>query len=130
MITGVYEAVLYSNDIEAAVAFYRDVLGLRLAKPPTNYSAVFRMSPDSMLIVFDAKVSKLAGRGAPSHGTVGQGHVAFHIASGTYDDWQRRLSVAKLIELERSWDPGGRSIYVCDPAGNSIELVEGQVWPG
>ena len=27
MITGVYEAVLYSDDIEAAVAFYRDVLG-------------------------------------------------------------------------------------------------------
>ncbi len=130
MITGVYEAVLYSNDIDAAVTFYRDVLGLRLAKPPTNYSAVFRMSPESMLIVFDASVSKLPGRGAPPHGTVGQGHVAFHITPGTYDDWQRRLSAAHLIELERDWEPGGRSIYVRDPAGNSIELVEGQAWPG
>ncbi len=128
MITGVYEAVLYSNDIEAAVAFYRDVLGLQLAKPPTNYSAVFRMSPVSMLIVFDANVSKLAGRGAPHHGTIGPGHIAFHIAPGTYDDWQRRLSAAKLIELERGWETGGRSIYVRDPAGNSIELVDGQVW--
>ncbi len=35
------------------------------------------------------------------------------------------------IELEREvdWPQGGRSIYVRDPAGNSVELVEGDLWP-
>jgi catechol 2,3-dioxygenase-like lactoylglutathione lyase family enzyme len=38
---------------------------------------------------------------------------------------------ARGIEIEREvgWDEGGRSIYFRDPAGNSVELIEGEAWP-
>ena len=31
-------------------------------------------------------------------------------------------------EREISWPLGGRSVYFRDPAGNSVEYVEGQIW--
>jgi catechol 2,3-dioxygenase-like lactoylglutathione lyase family enzyme len=35
----------------------------------------------------------------------------------------------KGVEIEReiSWS-GGRSVYFRDPAGNSVEFVEGEIW--
>jgi hypothetical protein len=33
------------------------------------------------------------------------------------------------IEREIAWDEGGRSLYVRDPDGNSVELIEGEAWP-
>jgi catechol 2,3-dioxygenase-like lactoylglutathione lyase family enzyme len=32
------------------------------------------------------------------------------------------------IEREITWPRGGRSIYFRDPANNSVEFVEGEIW--
>jgi catechol 2,3-dioxygenase-like lactoylglutathione lyase family enzyme len=32
------------------------------------------------------------------------------------------------IEREITWPLGGRSVYFRDPAGNSVEFVEGEIW--
>ena len=32
------------------------------------------------------------------------------------------------IETEVEWPGGGRSIYVRDPAGNSVELASSTIW--
>ena len=44
--------------------------------------------------------------------------------------WRNRLGEHEIeIECEVAWDSGGRSLYVRDPAGNSVELTEDELWP-
>ena len=128
-ISRVFETVLYTPDVPAAVPFYRDILGLPLLRPPTGQSAVFRVSAESMLLVMDPVYSEQKGRGAPHHGSRGQGHAALRIDDGDYDAWKAWLGAKGVaIEMEVKWPPGGRSIYFRDPAGNSVELAAGDVW--
>ena len=43
--------------------------------------------------------------------------------------WRDRLAAARVeIEAEIEWPRGGRSIYVRDPAGNSVELAPAGIW--
>ena len=84
-----------------------------------------------MLLVFDPVRASAAGRPVPSHGAVGSGHVAFSVEVGGIDAFADELQWRGVeIECEITWDEGGRSLYVRDPAGNSIELVEGEAWSG
>ncbi len=129
-ITGVYETVLYAPDVAAAAAFYADVLGLRLIDGPDELAAAFRLDDGGVLLIFDPSRASVPGRPAPSHGATGAGHVAFSVEDGTLAAWAEKLRERGVeIELERPWRRGGRSIYVRDPAGNSVELVEGDLWP-
>jgi catechol 2,3-dioxygenase-like lactoylglutathione lyase family enzyme len=129
-ITGIYETVLYAEDVAAAAAFYADILGLRLVDGPDELAAAFRLDDGGVLLIFDPSRSSVPGRPAPSHGATGAGHVAFSVDKGTLDAWADSFRGRGIqIELERPWQSGGRSIYVRDPAGNSVELVEGDFWP-
>jgi len=122
---GVYETVVYAPDLEAAAAFYRDVLGLRQVD-----DRAFRLDDDGILLLFDPAQSSQPGRLVPSHGPSGGSvHVAFSVVS--LDRWRERLAAAGVeIEHEHEWARGrARSLYVRDPAGNSVELVEGDLWP-
>jgi len=122
----VYETVVYATDYEAARAFYRDVLGLREVE-----NGAFRLDDDGMLLLFDPTESSRPGRMVPSHGPTGASHVAFSVGEGELDAWRDRL-VEHGVELEQDqdWQRGGaRSLYVRDPAGNSVELVDGELWP-
>jgi catechol 2,3-dioxygenase-like lactoylglutathione lyase family enzyme len=126
----VYETVLYATDVAATARFYADVLGLRLVEGPDELAAAFRLDDDGVLLIFDPERASVPGRAVPSHGATGAGHVAFSVGEGELD-----AAVAELrergIEIEREveWPQGGRSIYLRDPAGNSVELVEGELWP-
>jgi catechol 2,3-dioxygenase-like lactoylglutathione lyase family enzyme len=123
----VYETVVYANDLEAARAFYRDVLGLREVE-----DGVFRLDDDGVLLLFDPAESSRPGRVVPSHGPEGATHLAFSIDEGELDAWRERLAAHGVeLEQEQQWQRGGaRSLYVRDPAGNSVELVAGELWPG
>jgi catechol 2,3-dioxygenase-like lactoylglutathione lyase family enzyme len=122
----VYETVLYAPDVGAAHDFYRDVLGLR-AVSVDELAAAFRLDDGGMLLVFAPQLSSQPGRRVPSHGASGTGHVAFSVER--LDEWRERLRAAGVaVEREVEWN-GGRSVYVRDPAGNSVELVEGDIWP-
>jgi len=128
-ILGVYETVLYAPDPRAAAAFYRDTLGLRQVEVPDDLSAVFRLPAGQMLLIFNPLKSSQPGRPVPSHGSAGPGHIAFGIEAGTYEDALDALR-GKGIQIEREVDWGrGRSVYLRDPAGNSVELVDGDIWP-
>lgn len=148
--TGIYETILYGEDLGAMERFYREVVGLRMVSRVEERSRGFRVSASQMLLVFRASVTRLGHPMVPTHGATGEGHVAFSIEPGTYEAWRERLADAGIaIEKEVCWPapgeprPGGgrgegrgegecvaRSIYVRDPAGNSVEFVEGQIWPG
>ena len=130
MIRGVYETVLYAEDVGAAASFYAEALGLRLVEEPDELAAAFRLPDGGMLLLFDPRLASRSGRLVPSHGASGAGHVAFAVEGGSLERWAERLA-AQGIDVERTveWDGRGRSVYVRDPAGNSVELVEGDIWP-
>lgn len=126
----VYETVLYAPDVSAAAAFYAEVLGLRRVEGPDELGAAFRLEDGGVLLLFDPSRSSVPGRPVPSHGGAGAGHVAFAVGPGELDVFGEALG-SRGIEIEREvdWEQGGRSLYLRDPAGNSVELVEGELWP-
>ena len=129
-ILGVYETVLYASDVVATARFYASLPGLRLLGEPDDFSAALRVDDGGVLLVFDPRQSSVPDRPVPSHGATGSGHVAFAIQPGTLDALADELRSRGLeIEREVTWDRGGRSLYVRDPAGNSVELVDGEAWP-
>lgn len=126
----VYETVLYAEDLVTAGAFYREVLGLALVDDRTPTALAFRLASGALLLVFDPQESERPGRPAPSHGARGPGHVAFGVDPGQLSAWRERLH-GQGVALEESplGTASGRQLYFRDPAGNSIELVEGDLWP-
>ena len=66
----------------------------------------------------------------PPHGARGPGHVAFAATAEELDRWRERLAAAGVaIEADFRWPGSGAlSIYVRDPAGNSVELAEPRLW--
>ncbi len=126
----IYETVVYGDDLEEMTRFYTDVLGLRLVEGPDAVVAAFRVGPGSVLLVFNPSQSRVSGRAVPSHGAIGEGHIAFAVPDGTLGQWRDRFgSLRVAIEQEVTWNGGSRSIYVRDPAGNSVELTEHELWP-
>jgi len=125
----VFETVIYARDIPAIVDFYSGTLGLRTVEEPDELSAAFRLDDGSMLLIFDPDRSSVPGRPAPSHGTDGAGHVAFRVEPAEFDRLAERLGSAG-VETEQERDgTRGRQLYVRDPAGNSVELLDGDPWP-
>ena len=126
---GIYETVLYGDDVDALVAFYTDVVGLRSIDPPDEFSAAFRMDDGGLLLIFDPEHSSVPGRFVPSHGASGEGHIAFRVGAGQLAPVVDGLRTTGLeIEREITWPRGGSSVYIRDPAGNSVEFVEGDIW--
>jgi catechol 2,3-dioxygenase-like lactoylglutathione lyase family enzyme len=128
-VRGVYETVIYAADPRAAARFYTELLGLALVEKPDELSAALRLPDGNMLLVFDPDRASTPGRPVPSHGTRGAGHVAFAVEPGQLEAFESALRRNGVeIEKEIDWERG-RSVYFRDPAGNSVELVEGDIWP-
>lgn len=132
-IDGVLETALYADDLEAAERFYGEVLGLDVFARESGRHVFFRCGA-AMLLVFSPErtltiVSRVGGVPVPTHGARGPGHVCFRVAEATLADWRLRLATHGIpIEAEIDWPRGGRSLYVRDPAGNSVELAPGRIW--
>ena len=126
-VQSVYETVLYAADVPALVAFYSEVVGLKPLDPPDQHSAAFRLDDGGVLLMFDPTRTNQPGRFVPAHGATGDCHVAFRVdeLDGAADQL-----LAHDVEIERAitWPSGGRSVYFRDPAGNSVEYVEGEIW--
>ena len=130
VIERIYETVLYAEEIGVTASFYSDALGLRLVEEPDELGAAFRLPDGGMLLLFDPRLASQPGRRVPSHGATGAAHVAFAVDSGSLDAWSERLARSGIdVEQVVDWDGRGRSLYLRDPAGNSVELVDGDIWP-
>jgi catechol 2,3-dioxygenase-like lactoylglutathione lyase family enzyme len=126
------ETALYAPDLDAAEAFYGGVLGLERATRAGSRHVFFRLA-DAMLLIFNpAETEKPPSDAAlpvPPHGARGPGHVAFTATARELDRWRERLTAAGVaIEADFRWPNGARSIYVRDPAGNSVEFAEPRLW--
>jgi catechol-2,3-dioxygenase len=129
-VRGVYETVLYGSDLRALAEFYTDIVGLSpIDAGIQGLLAAFRVPDGSVLLLFDPARSAEAGREVPSHGSRGAGHVAFRTNTGELDDWLEHFADVQLpVERIVEWRPGLVSIYVRDPAGNSVEFTNGELW--
>jgi catechol 2,3-dioxygenase-like lactoylglutathione lyase family enzyme len=131
-ISHVLETALYVDDLAAAVAFYRDVLGLAVLDASARLVS-FDAGRSSVLLLFQRgatlePVETAMGR-IPAHDGHGRVHVAFAIAADHLAAWDRHLAACGVaIESRMRWERGGQSIYFRDPAGHSVELVTPGTW--
>ncbi len=130
-IRGVLETCLYAPDLAAAEAFYTSILGLTKVADNAPRAMTFRIERNSVLLLFNPRETRQKHEIVPSHGAEGPGHVALRIDESALDAWRAHLpSRGVPIEREVQWpNSGARSIYVRDPAHNSIELITVDIWP-
>ncbi|MGN7868317.1 VOC family protein [Paracoccus sp. 22332] len=133
-VLGTLETALYAEDLDAATAFWRDVMGLAPFQAVPGRHVFFRVAPSQVLLVFNPSATEQppkpdARLPVPPHGARGPGHFCLAVAPGHLDAWRRHLTGHGIaIEADFSWPNGARSIYLRDPAGNSIELADPAIW--
>ena len=129
----ILESALYVTDLDAAVAFYRGVLGLDVIAKAEGRHVFFRCG-NGVLLLFNAEATRQppapdAKLPVPPHGTAGQGHLCFSATADEITGWKAHLEAKKIdIEADFEWPNGGRSIYFRDPSGNSLEFAEPRIW--
>lgn len=123
----VLETVLYVDDLDRAAWFYGEVLGLEEASRRPGLFLFYRLDR-AMLLLFRADAARHS-TSVPPHGADGAGHLALACPDDGLDAWRLRLEAAGIaIEHEARWPGGGRSLYVRDPADNSVELAAPSIW--
>jgi catechol 2,3-dioxygenase-like lactoylglutathione lyase family enzyme len=129
--SAILETVLYATDLAAAETFYTRVLGLTLYAKTEGRHVFFKLE-SQMLLIFNPDETRRPASGllpVPSHGASGEGHVCFKADAAAIEAWRHRLGTSGIaIEADFEWPGGGRSIYVRDPAGNSVEFAEPRIW--
>ena len=128
---GVLETCLYHEAGETAAVerFYAELLGLPLVSRWPGGIA-FQAGAGVVLLFERGELERRDGPIA-DHGTTGPGHACLLAEPGEeYERWKRRLSEAGVeITHEHEWNGGRRSIYFNDPAGNLLEIADGDLWP-
>jgi catechol 2,3-dioxygenase-like lactoylglutathione lyase family enzyme len=129
----VLETAVYASDLDAAAGFYGELLGLELVGRVEGRHCFFRCG-EGMVLVFDpastsVQPTSIGGAPIPLHGTRGAGHLAFAVPEAELPAWRARFAAGGIaVESEVAWPGGGRSLYVRDPAGNSVELASPRLW--
>ncbi len=93
--SGILETVLYAQDLQAAEAFYRDVLGLEpFAKAGGRH--VFYRCGNQVFLLFNPQATRQPPKPGtlpvPPHGATGEGHVCFRASAEDLDRWKARLA--------------------------------------
>jgi catechol 2,3-dioxygenase-like lactoylglutathione lyase family enzyme len=129
---GVLEAAVYARDLDAAEAFYGGTLGLARIQRVGARHVFFRAGVQVVLVFNPDETVKTPGNPripVPPHGAEGPGHLCLAAPAEEIAAWRARLEAAGVgIEADFHWPNGARSIYVRDPAGNSIEIAEPWLW--
>jgi len=132
-IDAVLETCLYAHDLDAAEQFYASVLELPVVARVHERHVFFRCGA-GMLLVFEPErtatsAGQVGGVPIPNHGARGAGHVCFRIDETALPRWRDRFEAEGIsLEAEIAWPRGGTSLYVRDPAGNSVELAPARIW--
>ena len=131
-IEAILETALYAADLDAAERFYGSILGLEKITRVGDRHVFFRLGSSVLLIFNPAETELPPSPGAlpvPPHGAHGPGHACFRVAGERLDEMAALLKAAGVaIEADFTWPTGARSIYVRDPAGNSLECSEPALW--
>lgn len=130
---GVIETAVYADDIPRSVAFYRDVLGMRVMVSDPNRIAALAVNDKHVFLVLKRGGSTqpipMHDGFLPPHDTHGASHYALAIDKADAPAWLERLKSHNIaIESRIHWPRGGESIYFRDPDGNLGELATPGLW--
>lgn len=130
--SAILETAVYAPDLPAAEAFYGGLLGLPVIARVAGRHVFFRVGA-GVLLIFDPVATEVPSTNpalpVPVHGARGPGHLCFVATREEIGLWRDRLGKAGVpVEAEFDWPNGARSLYVRDPAGNSVEFAEPQLW--
>ncbi len=121
-LTRLLHASLLVSDLERARAFYEGMLGLAPspARPGMSFAGVWYDVGDSQIhLLALPNPDPVAGR--PEHGGRDR-HTAFAVSG--WESLRQALDAAGIAyTLSRS---GRRALFVRDPDGNALELIEGE----
>jgi catechol-2,3-dioxygenase len=123
-IVGLAEIVLWTEDKERALHFYRDLLGLEVISPPHLNNAFLKAGDGQagvpQLIVLVPKPAEVKARpsGYQLH------HLAFALPAEEFDA-QHDALVAAGFAPRGGKHPvlASRTMYVDDPDGNEVEFI-------
>lgn len=124
---GVLETVVYykPGQRDDMRSFYGDVLSFRaIAHSPDAY----RLG-SQVFLLFNSDESS-AQDDPPAHGATGAVHTCFVTDPDSYAAWKDHLTDHGVeIVREITWGSEVRSFYFYDPAGNLLEIADGDLWP-
>lgn len=140
MIKNLHHTGFVVRDRNAAVAFYRDVLGFRLVSEYERQgpaidrvvgyeaaqlrSALLEIGPGHMLELIQYVNPEPAERPTRERSVIGAAHIALQVEN--IDSLLRTLEAngAKAINPPTELAPGRLASYLQDPDGNWLELVQ------
>ena len=133
-LTRILETALYVADINRAATFYRDVMGLPCIFEDFGMRA-FDVGGNGVLLLFPQGRSlqpiETPGGSIPPHDGSGPVHIAFSIAAGELEEWQRHLTEHGInLEGRTQWPRGGVSVYFRDPDDHLLEIATPGLWRG
>ena len=127
-VLGLAEIVLWVHDVDRALGFYRDLMGLEVFSPPDLSIKYLRVGEGAagvpMMVVLvphpesDGEFPRLK-RERVLH------HMAFTVDAARFDELAQRLTGAGR-ELRTGVHPvleNVRTVYVDDPEGNEVEII-------
>ncbi|HSP08017.1 MAG TPA: VOC family protein [Candidatus Dormibacteraeota bacterium] len=130
-VAGLAEIVLWVHDMEAAMRFYRDLLGLEVISPPALPNKFLRAGdpgggvPEMIVLIPHPDRSHEFPRDKTKRVLH---HIAFRVEAGECDALMHGFEAAS-IEVRSGVHPvlkGVRTFYVDDPDGNEVELISPQ----
>ena len=126
------------SSLAAVEAFY-ERLAARLGLTRKTYSVVDENgdwhpgSPERYNVV-EFTEADVHGRLAGFFGVIeeadaqpARSRIAFAVAEGELDEWQRALHEIGARDVERSEDDGYPAVFFCDPLGTRLEVVARRV---
>jgi catechol 2,3-dioxygenase-like lactoylglutathione lyase family enzyme len=127
-VAGLAEIVLWTHDMDQALAFYRDLFGLEVISPP-GFPKLFLSTgvgpggvPEMIVLMPHPEPGGSFPHEKPQRVLH---HLAFAVEASAYDDLEARCRDAGL-EVRQGIHPvlqDVRTFYVDDPEGNEVEVI-------
>jgi catechol 2,3-dioxygenase-like lactoylglutathione lyase family enzyme len=113
-LTGVHHVSILVADMEAAVAWYREVLGLQEVKRPSNFVTPVRW--------FELGEQQIHLIPSDEPDVVSPRHFAIHV-----DDCKqaRETLAARGVDIQETVPiAGAERFFISDPSGNNLEVIQ------
>lgn len=112
--------ILYVQDLEASIRFYRDIVGIPFKFSEHGY-AEFAAGAVKLGLYQRTRLPELIGR-EPSDGPAGE--ILVPVESADTEAERFRAAGAEILSgpVDRPW--GHRTVHVLDPDGNVVELAQ------